>query len=634
MVVLTFFKRGFHTVFFIGLYALYLYMLFCIASVTDIGNLRHTGVRLLVAAVELSFFWSVCTLLLRRWLSSRRLGWIALYLLFATIICLVYVVQAYSIYVSNNFITVLGMQNAGYASFTESSTEWMLLACGGIWVLLLGINAGLLTRAANRRLQQYAVELSEKSTVMVFVVLALLTLAVFTQQRKRIVLEPDYRQSPFASMAVNAWLTVYGGGGVVASVKSVFSYKSCFDSPMDGKIRDYPFEKKLVYNDPLPFASTGARLDHPNVIVFFTEGTSVRLIDSYGGRYPGLTPNIDRLARRSMKVVDYYNHTAATYRGIIGQTSSGFSFAGGGGESGWVVSGKNESKQAEISRKTLASILSGDGYASYFFEPEHNGSTFTRMIQYLGFENVYTFEKISALLDGEVSIQKQTDQLDDGSLFRGLTAFLKKNAVSADRKPFLIATYNIGTHAFIPLTPGGLAYGDGKSMVLSKLHNYDAAIGSFLDYFYSSPYAKDTILVFTSDHATYPEKPYREVAGKDLKPFFVDKIPLLVYDPTHHLPEVFNAQGRNSLDMAPTLLQLLGIKNAQNSFLGNSLFEPRSFPVGVTALGDSFYITTPKGLFASGDVPDKLRGLSSCEQSVVNDYYGMEAKNRLFKPRK
>ena len=47
----------------------------------------------------------------------------------------------------------------------------------------------------------------------------------------------------------------------------------------------------------------------------------------------------------------------------------------------------------------------------------------------------------------------------------------------------------------------------------------------------------------------------------------------MVWNPDRK-PGVLDAGGRNSLDLAPTLLQALGIRHAFNYFLGCSLFEP------------------------------------------------------------
>src|SRR5690606_39810801 len=58
----------------------------------------------------------------------------------------------------------------------------------------------------------------------------------------------------------------------------------------------------------------------------------------------------------------------------------------------------------------------------------------------------------------------------------------------------------------------------------------------------------------------------------------------------HVLPETFDAQGRNSLDLAPTVLQLAGVQSRRNAFLGASLFEERRLPLGIAALGAKYFL--------------------------------------------
>lgn len=374
---------------------------------------------------------------------------------------------------------------------------------------------------------------------------------------------------------------------------------------------------------------TPIRNGTPNVIVIFTEGTSTRLIGAYGGHYPGLTPNLDRLAAQSMRVDNYFNHTAATYRGLIGQLSSGYVLYGGYGRHGW-ESGDNGRHLGAVRRRTLPLILGEHGYESYFFSPHAAHVPFNTMLGTLGFDRVFNAESIGHdLLQGHYYTRTGTDSLDDASLFGGLAVFLKQRAASADHHPFFIGFYNIGTHAFIKTDAHDVAYRDSRNPVLNSLHNYDHALGLFLDYFRHSPYAANTILIVTADHATYPDADYRAVAGADLEPYFVDHIPLLIDDPFRHLPATLDADGRNSLALAPTLLQLLGIRTARNSFLGHSLFEPRSFKLGLTAIGRRFYLTTPSDLYNANNVPPALQPTFACEVHVARVYYQAEATDRI-----
>ena len=74
-----------------------------------------------------------------------------------------------------------------------------------------------------------------------------------------------------------------------------------------------------------------------------------------------------------------------------------------------------------------------------------------------------------------------------------------------------------------------------------------------------------------------------------------DRIPLLIYDPGHQLPKQWDARCGNSLDFAPTALQLLGIQQARNAFLGESLFS-RTRNYSIAAGGDSYFLILFSGI--------------------------------------
>ncbi len=281
----------------------------------------------------------------------------------------------------------------------------------------------------------------------------------------------------------------------------------------------------------------------PNVIVIFTEGLSARLVGAYGGRFPGLTPNIDRLAARTMRVDNYYNHTAATYRGLQGQLTSGYPSAGGSGESlSWDERG---GELRQVRYQSLPLLLRDVGYQSYFFSPHPNSVSLNDLLRSMGFDSVFSAETALAH-SADYKTRMLGSSLNDRDVFGELIRFLKQRAENPQRRPVFIGTYNIGTHAFGNILPSGLKYTNGTNMVLDRFHNYDAEFGRFLDYFLSSPYAEDTILIFTADHATYPEPLLRTIAGDHYKPYFVDRVPLLIYDPFHELPPSFDAKRQDN----------------------------------------------------------------------------------------
>src|SRR3546814_17596653 len=57
-------------------------------------------------------------------------------------------------------------------------------------------------------------------------------------------------------------------------------------------------------------------------------------------------------------------------------------------------------------------------------------------------------------------------------------------------------------------------------------------------------------------------------------PYFVDRIPMFVREPWLEMPARFDAHDRTSLGLAPTVLSLLGIDRARNSFVGQSILRP------------------------------------------------------------
>ena len=114
--------------------------------------------------------------------------------------------------------------------------------------------------------------------------------------------------------------------------------------------------------------------------------------------------------------------------------------------------------------------------------------------------------------------------------------------LAEQKRPFLLATYVLGTH--VGLDSPDVKYDDGKNSFLNKFYNQDYWLGAFLQKFDASAFAKDTILVFTSDHATYPGRDFTELFGE--YDYFVGEMPLIFYN-KFIMPAKKDAGGLNSL---------------------------------------------------------------------------------------
>lgn len=278
---------------------------------------------------------------------------------------------------------------------------------------------------------------------------------------------------------------------------------------------------------------------NPNVILIFTEGLSKNVIDDDRN----IMPNIKKYFNKSISFTGYYNHTAATYRGIIGGLYSGYQF-------------NNTDENHLIS---IQSILKDNGYYTEFLNSEPNNNDFTKYLESFKFDNVVTGENFNGMVNS----------ISDKNIYE----LLFDNAILLNKKktPFFISTYTFGTH--VSFDSIDKKYLDGSDRFLNKFYDLDYQFGNFMNKFINSELYENTIIVFTTDHASYTDYDYLKVFGDTYprKFTFVDEIPLFIYHKDIK-SKVYNVNGRNSLDLAPTILDYIDISGS-NYFLGKSLFS-------------------------------------------------------------
>ncbi len=207
-------------------------------------------------------------------------------------------------------------------------------------------------------------------------------------------------------------------------------------------------------------------------------------------------------------------------------------------------------------------------------------------------------------------------------------------------KPFFLGIYNLQTHAFQKLTRDGIPYADGSNHVLNVIHNYDMAFGEFWRYFRQSGLFDNTIVIFTADHTHFPEREFVRVVGQnaDYTPVFVDRIPLIIYDPGKTLPEEFDANYASSIDFTPSLIHWLGLGNRANPFVGQSIFDQhrrKSNGAGrsIASAGTHVYLVNHKGILKKGH-----KSLTNVEQRMELQFIGnmlsalsqLEKHNRIW----
>ncbi|MCL5634747.1 sulfatase-like hydrolase/transferase [Enterobacter vonholyi] len=284
-----------------------------------------------------------------------------------------------------------------------------------------------------------------------------------------------------------------------------------------------------------------------------------------------------------MSYSNYYNHTAATFRGLRGQLTSAYQY-----KDGWNSNNYGLAQLApEVITSTYSSrlvslpeILNNHGYETIFLSSTERNSTLNAMLKGMSFKKIYGM--------GDFQFY-QEDRMTDKQTFSALKQILEKR--KNNDEPFFIGVYPSGTHH--GRESPDLKYKDGSNVYYNKFHNYDAQLGEFIRYFDMSSFSKNTTLIITADHSTLPTPEFKKSFGINAD-YFVDQIPLIIYNSGNTAIEK-DAQGKNSLSLAPTILQMLLINNEPNYFLGCSLLDYycKSKFSNTTAIGDEYFNTYP-----------------------------------------
>ena len=328
------------------------------------------------------------------------------------------------------------------------------------------------------------------------------------------------------------------------------------------------FYKEGIYDG---VSKPAALPQKPNVILIFTEGLSQNIPEDPRQ----IMPNLLALEEKSLYFNNYFNHTFATYRGLIGQLYSGYQHL----------------DMEDNGLISLQQILKDEGYTTAFINTEPNNEDFTAYLNWMGFDRVYG--------EKEDVQNGQVDYISDREAYELLYETCLEQAKKEE--PFFTAIYTFGTHATLDSVDE--KFGDGSDSELNKFYDADYQLGVFLEQFENSPLAEDTLLVFTGDHCTYQDY-YFDKAFPDYirKASIVDEMPLLFYYRGMQ-PERVNVFSRNSLDMAPTLLDYLDI-SAPNYFLGTSLYDPEPNAFDTLENEENYYVMTKYGIIEH-DIPDE-----------------------------
>jgi phosphoglycerol transferase MdoB-like AlkP superfamily enzyme len=294
-----------------------------------------------------------------------------------------------------------------------------------------------------------------------------------------------------------------------------------------------------------------------NLVIILEESLGAQFVSSLGGL--PLTPEIDKLNAEGWAFKDLYATGTRSVRGIEA-VITGFTPT-----PARAVVKLDKSQHGFF---TIASLLEKNGYTTQFI---YGGeSHFDNMKSFFlgnGFTDIVDFNDIKK--PKFVASWGASDE----DLFN--QANVELNALHKNEKPFLSFIFSSSNHDPFEIPAGvvtpieyskeQLAKVDSKELLRHKAIQYaDYALGRFIDKAKKQPYWQDTVFMVVADHDA-------RALGNELVPIKNFHIPGVILNSGK--PPFFDKRIVSQIDLAPTLLSLIGVTN-HSPMLGHDLNQP------------------------------------------------------------
>ena len=286
----------------------------------------------------------------------------------------------------------------------------------------------------------------------------------------------------------------------------------------------------------------------PNVLIILMEGYGGVFMESLGGE-PGVSPNLERLAKEGVFFTNCYANSFRTDRGTVCTFSGYQSFP--------VVS----VMKIPAKSRTLPSIaekLVKEGYTTDFL---YGGDiNFTNMKSYLLGSG---YQKLTADVDFSMNERQNPWGVNDDITCEFLYNEIKQRPAD---KPWHTAFLTLSSHE-----PFEVPYNRLNEKIPNAFAFTDHCLGQLIDKLKQLPQWKDLLIVCLPDHGfPYP-------AGESASSPRIHHIPMIWLGGAIKQPMIIDKL-MNQTDMAATLLAQMGIDHREFNFSRNVLGEEYTYP--------------------------------------------------------
>ncbi len=247
----------------------------------------------------------------------------------------------------------------------------------------------------------------------------------------------------------------------------------------------------------------------------------------------------------------------------------------------------------------LPAILRRVGYHTVYVMPSESSFWNARHMSWkYGFEERLFQEDFS-----EHSYEEATAWgLKDDALYRRLVPRMARM-----EKPFLVYVVTLfGHHPFQEYGAEGRALHLPSDLEGTTLADYlrswrekDRMLNELLAGLERYGLLDSTVLVLVGDHDAGLGEDEMKLLIKDYRKFWYDTVPMVIWTPGG--PTWHTAKPAGQIDLAPTLLHLLGVTQARPVFLGRNIFSEKRWKPVIS--GSGYAIGMDYGVDCSGDSP-------------------------------
>ena len=300
-----------------------------------------------------------------------------------------------------------------------------------------------------------------------------------------------------------------------------------------------------------------------NVVLVSMESLGSDYVESFGGK-PGLTPNLDRLAREGLMFTRMYATGLRTVRGLEALTLSMPPTPG------HAVPMRPNNKGFQ----TIGGVFREQGYEPLYLYGGY--SYFDNMADFFG-GNGYRVIDRSAIASAHITHETIWGVADEDLFRQTIREIDRRTAAGGKVFAHVMTTSNHRPYTY-PAGRIDIASGSGRD---GAVKYSDWAIGQFIREATARPWFGKTLFVFIADHTSNGR------GRTDLPPENY-RIPLIVYAPGIIAPATIDAVA-SQIDVAPTLLALLGISYTSRFFgqdiLSEGQLHQRAFMANYLTVG-------------------------------------------------